>query len=449
MSWICGVLSVLWLSLSVFILSKSFEFKSKWSTYILAGICVTSPAITFTNASFIYESDTYSLALFFSCCAIYCHHKLSHGYLLSSVFICFSCCFYQAYFSVALTGYLTLLLIDIINNKAAKDTVFKGAKSLVSLILGLLFYLLGYKLSLFVLNIDPNDVPEAFNRVKQAQLDSGNSIQLIIDTYHNLWDRFTSPLCYHSKVVMVLNSIISLVSIAGLFFLIRARQLKAINILLLLGLLLLLPFGINITYFLSKGLSHELMIFSYIFFYIIALIIGRNVIQTLSPSRYVLKFSLKASGAACLTFIIFSHIIYSNHVYLQKQFTYASTIQLTQRILKDMEEVPNFQLGYTPIIFQGVLSNNNHPINTVQHLGFEHIQGNGIQANHGVTYGGTLDSIYQTHLATPLPIAKPDVVQRYQTNEELRNMPSFPAKGYCKIIDNCLVVKLSEPDVSN
>lgn len=442
MSWLCGILSVFWLSVANYLLIKTFKFKINWISYLLCGLCVTSPAITFTNATFIYESDTYSLALLFACLALFITTQYRRGVWLAPVFICLSCCCYQAYFAVVLIGFMTIILDEILNNASLRIVLVKSVKLISCMLVGLLLYYAIIHLTWAAFHIS-HDV-QRYNSVINIYPENSNYFSLLCSTYRDLLDRFWSPLCYHSSLVFLLNVTIAILSILGIAFLIKFRQINLAKVLLLLLLMLSMPLGINITYFLSKGLSHELMVFSYIFFYIISFIIARNVLHSLASEKFFIKFIAKVSGALVIIFITFSHIVYANHIYLQKSFANQSTMLLAGRILNDMLHVPEFSLGKTSVIFYGNLQQNNHPINRTKHVGFNHVRGFGILPNHVASYTGTLENYYRIILAVPINFADAETSKKYQENDSVQNMPSFPAAGYCKMVDNCLIVKLSE-----
>ncbi len=50
----------------------------------------------------------------------------------------------------------------------------------------------------------------------------------------------------------------------------------------------------------------------------------------------------------------------------------------------------------------------------------------------------------RTVLCYPMPFASEDVAHQYEDKEEVRQMPSFPQKGYCKMVEGKLVIKIAD-----
>lgn len=106
--YIIGMLTYVWLTLSVYGVSDLLNIRSGVAQFLLAGSMTGSLALVSSNAAYIHESDTFMLALFLSVLAAWiCLKSRKKLKIITPVLLMISVALYQAYIQV----YVVLVMI--------------------------------------------------------------------------------------------------------------------------------------------------------------------------------------------------------------------------------------------------------------------------------------------------------------------------------------------------
>ena len=73
--WLVDIGAVVFMIASVVMLVRIFGIKKYWMIVCISGVICTYATFTFTNATFIHESDVFMLALFCSLLSVYLNNK--------------------------------------------------------------------------------------------------------------------------------------------------------------------------------------------------------------------------------------------------------------------------------------------------------------------------------------------------------------------------------------
>lgn len=120
---------------------------------------------------------------------------------------------------------------------------------------------------------------------------------------------------------------------------------------------------------------------------------------------------------------------------------YDSTVSLTTRILYTVENTDGYIPGITPVILIGTLEDNSYCQN--YNGGFEECEKMTlVSPDVAVTYGSTYSPWVKYILNSQVNLVYSSDTDMSQA-EAVNRMPSFPSKGYCKMFDDVLIVKLS------
>ena len=105
-----GFLSLLFIGISSYIICKLFNINEIIFQIITTCLLVVCPSFTFSNATYIFLSDIYMLALLLATISTYLIRKNNKISYISIILICIICGLYQSYLFVIL-GLLCMLLI--------------------------------------------------------------------------------------------------------------------------------------------------------------------------------------------------------------------------------------------------------------------------------------------------------------------------------------------------
>ena len=121
-------------------------------------------------------------------------------------------------------------------------------------------------------------LPIHYNGLTNVGDYSNTSIpRLVVDTYLYVIKEWWNPQTFRSRFVGLANMALLLLAAATLLWLLAAKIKQNRTLLLLIVLFLLFPFGINVVYFISKGMEHTLMTFSFSLLYLLAVLFLREI----------------------------------------------------------------------------------------------------------------------------------------------------------------------------
>lgn len=445
--FLMGLFSLFWLAVAVCLVVALLEIKSPAAIVLVCGMLSTNAALSLSNATYLYSSDVYMLALLFGVLGVFLQRRYKFGFLFGALFVSASLALYQSYFEVAVFLSLVLLVKDCLDRLCAKDILLRGLKALGMLLLGLIFYFVCLKIVLALTGVDS---AATYNGIAGVGDYSDTSVlKLLAATYVYSGKYLIVPRTFHPVFSAVVNVLIAALSAAAFIKTALRRKLPKSSVWLLVVFILLMPFALNIVYFISKGLKHELMSYSFFFIYVFALMIfeyGNEDVLALQTREKLSKAFLRRNLTRTAVLIgigvlILNNIIYANHLYLKKELEYEATLSTMTRVVDRMEQTEGYVVGETPVVIVGSLV---YSELSVDRPGFEYINAVGMNQNYSLTYAETYSEFFEVILGYPIDlITDAGLENEYASLPEVQAMPSFPALGSCAMVGGVLVVKLS------
>ncbi len=231
-------------------------------------------------------------------------------------------------------------------------------------------------------------------------------------------------------IAFMILSIIAIVSIK------RDKKDKIIrSILVILGLIVL-PISLNIIDILVPtsemyALTAVQMILIIPFSFAIFEIIDKGIL-------------IKWIAIISCVFIMWTYYMADNTSYAALKLTYNQAYSTTMRIMDRIENTTNYTKD-TPILFGGIVGNNNYPrTSNLYSYTIGSIVNNVVF--HG-TYGGQLgtwSSFIRIFYGMDVTFCNENVYRAIVTGEEYKKMEIFPSPNSVKVMDGIVVVKLSE-----
>jgi hypothetical protein len=267
-----GFLALIFIGISVYIILRLFAIKNKLLIVLTSGVLTVNTTITLINATYIHDIDIYALSLLLSVASVYICRNVKYGMLLGAPLILCSLALYQAFLQVAVFLYMLLAVVDLLQNKDARQVFKDGLRAIGSLLLGLISYYITLKV---VLRLTGVALRNGYNGLTEVGNYDGiqSVISAIKTTYVNFFSFFLEPVTFHSRITRILNVSLALICLALIIVLARRRKLQFKSILLLIVLLCLVPFGANVVCFISQGMEHDLMTYSFNLCYVFALVL--------------------------------------------------------------------------------------------------------------------------------------------------------------------------------
>ena len=441
--WLIGVLALCWISIAVYFVAKMFHIQKSGLILLISGIFVTNPTVYALAATYIHDLDADMFAMMLSVISVYLwvsairevNTKKKYSWLiLGGTVLSVALGIYQSYISLAITLIIIWSIKELLENKKFKEVMIDGCLGIGMLIVAAVFYLIELKVFELLTGVSTMS-SETYNGLGNlSAVFDGNIVENILNTYFNFIDAFKNAvlISYPESISLIILGILAILIVG-----IAAKGLIKIewkSKILFMVLSVLLPFGMNITYFLSNGQVHVLTQYALWMFYLLALVLISWIKEeAVSPFIKKAAFILMVG---CISLTIAENIQTSNSIYVKKDLEYQATLSYMTRVVDRIEEQEEYIPGETPVLIIG------ENVNGITKYGFERYERiTGVSSNRSVTYYDTYEDYFEYVLGTSINLCENSELQQ---DSRVIEMPAFPKQGSVKMIDGILVVKLAD-----
>ena len=440
--WLIGMISLVYIGLAVFLAVKYFRIRSKWMILLTAGIFAVNVTIIDNAGVYLHDLDCNMLAMLLAVLAAYLWKRYDKGFLYGILPVALSLGIYQSYVSVTIVLIIFALLLFLIDGGKAKDAFAKGLRSLVMLIGGGVIYLILVKVVCSLVGI-PLSSGEYNSLNASASLTAEEWVTMFLRGYFKFFYKFiTAQSLYPTVMTAAVHLIIGGgICALGLGWMIAAKK-HGLEKMLAVALVLVLPLGMNISYVLSGGTSHDLMHYAFWLLYLLPLLLIEHLWKRFDWSKRPVLRCAAWIPCCLVALVVWGNVQTANGFYLQRDLIAKANQSLLTRVIHDMEQTEGYIPGNTPVIFLGGPELEPIP-------GFENNRFMG-SANHAM--GGAVPQYCQAYfdyvMLNPAIMADDETWWNMFENEEALAMPSYPAQGSIRMIDGNLVVRMEVPEES-
>lgn len=246
-----------------------------------------------------------------------------------------------------------------------------------------------------------------------------------VSTY--LLNKSVSDLWRGAITIMVIA--VLLIIITATFVISKRNRTSSWHIIFQVLILLILPLTLNMVYILSKGMEHELMIYSFNLVYILFIVMQCRLLEA-KNIKNVFEYIVWIP----IIIIIWNNIVFSNQVYFKIDMEDRAALSISTRMINDIENTEGYEPGVTPVVIVGSLNNSSNFL-PVMYLKDVEIYGN---YQTPFNYQDSVPIYWQMYLDSNINIVKSkvdlDIVDR---------MPDYPENGSIQYIGDVLVIKIS------
>ena len=428
-----GLFATAALTGSAILIVSLLGLTSHLSILFVCGILATNETLSVSYATYLPWVDVYMIALFFSVAGVYVSMRYVHGWLLSPLFYLVTLGLYQSYLQAASTLIILLLILFLLQGENTQKIWSLGIRACLSLFAGLLLYAASLRivLSLFSLSAS-ND----YNGVSRVGTMAFSEIPHLLKTTYLYPIQFFARDADHAFVHPLLTIALLLLSLTVLLF--SFRLLTRGGKLTLLFLLFLLPLGSNFVAFISQGIVHPLMVFSFFFLYVLCI----SLLDHIQNRPFFCKLRPMTSlVSVILCCILCTNILTANQLYLRRDLEFYSTTSAATRILKHADQIEGYIPGKTPVFMLGYLPSSK--ISLVR-PGFESLSNlQGMRYTYAAAYETATPWYYQMILGYPVNFVHIDDYYRLRTSGIADNIPSFPNEHCYQMIDGILFIRIN------
>ena len=442
--WLIGVFALCWISLAVYFVAKMFNIQKSGILLLVSGIFVTNPTVYALAATYIHDLDADMFAMLLSVIAVYLWknanskrelQKKTVGLVISGFVLSIALGIYQSYISLVITLIILYSIKELLEKSSFKKVIVDGCCGIGVLMIAAIFYLIELKVFEILTGVSAMN-SETYNGLgNMSQVFSGNVLGNILNTYLSFINAFKNTILtsYPESISLVVLGILAIVIVMIALYGLKKMEWKNRGLFVVLSAIL--PFGMNLTYFLSGGVGHVLTQYAVWMLYLLALVLILWMAKEDTLNCQVKKvFYILAAG--CLILTIGENIQTSNSIYVKKDLEYQATLSYMTRVADKMEEQEEYVPGETQVMFIGEDAVGNSK------YGFERYEIiTGVSAEGSVTYYDTYKDYFKYILARPISICYDEELKN---SDEVLEMPVFPKQGSVQMIDGVMVVKLAE-----
>ena len=431
---VIGLFSIIFIAITTVVIVDIFRIENKFLIVLVSGLMVAFPGIIETFY-FGFTADGYMLAMVFAAFVVRLslfEDKKKWHKVLAAILICLSCGIYQAYVSFAMVLALCYFATELLERKRTVQECAVWIKSqLLIYVGGLASYYIIWKICLLVQNVQANSY-QGISEVGQMSI--GLMVSAIVNTFRTWfffileWNVFEHGWTLYG----VLNVVFLLVAGCTIVVVMKKSQLyrEKVQFVFFVLCVLLMPFASCIWYFASPSVVYRpMMLQSICVIYIwIAILFDRWISERYSTLAGLLMFVM-----------VFHNSIQANIAYyhLDKCYekSYATGLEMMSRIhLLDDGTIEN--IAIVGDISGEVCLGGEKKETRLQLLGQLLEENLLFNQEHAYLY---MENMFDLELEA---VSQTELLVLEQ-DEAVREMACWPHRDSVKVIDDTIVIKLS------
>ncbi len=436
------LISSVFLAITVNLVIDIFDIKNKYFKYLLAIIFAVAPNFSAT-LTFFYCSDAYMLGMLLATLSIYLLRKYKdkkYMILVSSVLLMFSIAMYQTYLSVALVLCIATVILDILNQKDAKEIFRFLLRSIVMIIIGTVLFYITAHIILAIFGFQAS----SYGGADSIGLKTIFTIpEHIAESYQSFFNYFFTDKMIPNTIwgTNIFYAIIFASAIIASITVISKNKLWRKIAVICFIIILPICFGV-IEIIATTTDIHVLMACSMIYIFPIFF----SILE--SMKKGTMANVLKLITIICTVSICWIYIWQDNASYISIKAMQNQTILTAERILTRIEELD----GYTedmPVLPLGGFGGNEYlnRKNTDTEARRIFDRSWGFISDTSTIWWGNLDSwrkVLYEYLGANVKLTNERVSKDIFETDEYKTMKYYPDKDSIKIINGTVVVKLSD-----
>lgn len=470
-TWFIGLMSSLFFGAACFLICDYLQIKNLISILLISGVLASNPVLSNSVATYMPWVDAYSIAFFCAALAVWLMNRWKFGFLAGIPFIIICLGLYPPYIVCIPSLILIHLLLSMNGECNWKKRLLIIAKAAIMFILGYLFYRLILNAVLQAKHITMAEADNSMDRIKFTGF--SNLPGLIQETYKAFFEyigaTFTDPYAGGAAKYLLLITTV----IAAVYYIVKKSTTWPERICFLI-LLLISPIVFNVQKIVCENAAyHYLMVYS-IFLAYVGLIgiydrcIRTNdmageglsgqkitptaksngsdelpdpVPETLSNGKAYAKkadlFLHKYLLPVTIGLVLFCNMRYSNNLYTLKYMQERTTLSLMTRIMASAEQAEGYDPDYMSLVIIGSLSSNDMA-KEIDSAYYPYI----LPKTYTLSVTYNLPQYLKYYMGYSRIGTSPEKMDLINKELERNPLPSYPHKGFARVIEDCLVVRL-------
>lgn len=438
LAYLNGFIFILFIALSSFLLISVLRIKSYFGA-ILIGTCFVVFPSAISILIFRFSAHINGLAIFLAVLSVWTMRKFKFSWLVSAVLMALSLGIYQAYFPLAASICVILVMKQLLegNGNCSRACLIKGLYYCGTLILGLLFYLAAQK---YFMGVFGRSLSGYRGMESMYNYDITALPGLIFDALRGFLLMPLLDYCDIANIASIRKAyfVIEFITVLllGISAFSKKRSIK--DFLLLLSLCAAFPIAVNLIVLLAPGTEpYTMMVYSFVSILWLPIVLS-DVLSLEKKISFGDTTFLKICSFAVVGFIVLSYAYHANVNYSSE---YVATKQAENYINALVVQV-RMTDGFDADKKWAFVGSVNDPL-------LEN------RWKLGARYGGNLIATelinnysrgdwIRLYFGYGVPLASQEAIVEVKTSTEYKTMPYWPAEGSIKVIDDLVVIKLSD-----
>jgi len=448
-----GMVSIVMYAIVACIVVDLFDIKDGYFAAVIGALITTFPSVV-CRMFYMYTTHYYAVAeaiVAISVLLLFKYRNKSFSVILSIILLMFGMAVYQANFATAVCITVGVLLIQFIKEEVDFKTGIRNSICcLLYLGLSMGLYFISNALALKATGLKMIEHSENYDTM--GQMNVGLLIESILRCYKNFLKMpFKDVYATNPNIIVRITYLIAIIIMAYVVVKVWSSG-KCISQKILFSLVaLVIPVAVDIVEIMaaSSGIMYSIMTFDIVFIFVLAIgmleascQIGCDDIEA-GKISVLLNRMYKGSNvvfALALFGTIISYIWFANGNYLAMEYTNNHDNAYYQVLMTQIKSVAGYEEGM-PVAIVG--SPGSDTTNSRQDMlgGTFNIGG---KASTNVSAYSSWNIMTRVLGFDPTLRNSDEEEQYFMTNEEVKEMPCYPADGSIKIVDDTIVIKFED-----
>lgn len=431
-----GLISIVFHALGAVCICNIFNVKKNITAALIGAFIVSFPTVT-SVMMYNYVADGYSVAFFLSCLAAMLLLKEKPHYKAAVILITLSVGIYQAYITVTIALILLYLIIELIyGNIEFKKFISKTIRFALTGILGMILYYLIFTVLLKITKTEVLEYQGFGTATSLSGLNLSGSIFNIKHYFVNYFFDFSGGISFFS----VLNIVIFVITATLYVIDIIKNKLSISKISLLILFVALLPIGTTVLCFVNSGIDyHNLMKMGYIAFYLLL------ILQYEKEEFNCAKLnSVKMWTILCVIFALISnYVVIANISYHKLNMAYENSYGTLIRMADRIEQTEGAD-KCDSILVIGQLPGSEAYSTVLPPDITGTTDGSILRADDEIVGQSVICSALNDYCNKDFKFVFGNEKTKLLKKIDTQSLSNWPAKNSVSVIDNVIIIKLSD-----
>ena len=444
-----GIFALLFLALSAGMVVSVFQVRNKLTAGLIGGLMTVFPAVV-SMYFFMFLALYYAIGISFSVFAAWLAVKYPKNIIANIAAVVMIACslgVYQAYFPDTVCILLIVVILKaafggVKEKKEWKEFFLMIARFLVVMAAGVAVYFLINKAVLAVTHIQLTSYQggDTMGKITIAQL-----ISALKSCYTSFFDMGFSDVMgiSYNRTVRRLIKVVWILFAAGIGAYLVLKKKEYLNKVIVLCGILVFPVAMFLIYVMApNSYCYTLMAYSVVFFFVFFLLWLDACFRNLKLHAPVKSITNWVSALLTAALVIV-FVWYANGNYMALEYTKYHDFSYVQTLITKIRSVEDYSQD-KPVIVVGTQINDS-------------TNGMGSLIGDTFTVGGKADTnlgynsllyLMSDYLGFSPYYGTYEEIQNWMQREVVREMPSYPADGSIQVIDDTIIVKLSDYEIN-